>query len=71
MSQLRQFPPEEVRDDFVPKEDYLDPDFARAEAERLWPKVWQLACRLEELPSVGSYVTYDILKDSIIVVRTS
>ena len=71
MSQSRQFPPEEVRDDFVPKEDYLDPDFARAEAERLWPKVWQLACRLEELPSVGSYVTYDILKDSIIVVRTS
>ena len=64
------FPPEAIRDDFVPREDYFDPEFARCEAENLWPKVWQMACRLEEIPAVGDFVTYEILTDSIIVVRT-
>lgn len=65
------YPPDAICDDFIPKEDYLDPGFARAEAENLWPKVWQIACRLEEIPEVGDYVTYDILRDSIIVVRAA
>lgn len=65
------FPPEDVRDDFVPKEVYYSQEFARIEEAKLWPFVWQLACRLEEIPSVGSYVTYDIVDDSIIVVRVS
>jgi phenylpropionate dioxygenase-like ring-hydroxylating dioxygenase large terminal subunit len=64
------FPPEDIREDFVPREDYFDPAFARCEAENLWPKVWQMACRLEEIPNVGDFYTYDILGDSIIVVRT-
>lgn len=64
------FSSEDVRDDFVPPESYYDPDFARAEAEGLWPRVWQMACRLEEIPEPGDYQTYDILTDSIIVVRT-
>lgn len=60
-----------VRADFLPKEAYISPEFARLEGERLWPKVWQVACREEELPREGSYITYDILDDSIIVVRTA
>lgn len=66
----KSFSPDEIRDDFVPKEAYYSPEFARLEEERLWPFVWQLACRLEEIPKVGDYVTYDIVDDSIIVVRT-
>ncbi len=65
------FPPEAVRDDFVPKEDFYDPAFAKAEADHLWPKVWQIACRLEEIPKIGDFVVYEILTDSIIVVRTA
>lgn len=65
------FSTSEVRDDFVPQEVYFSKDFARLEEEQLWPKVWQLACRLEELPNVGDYVTYEIVNNSIIVVRTS
>lgn len=64
-----QFGPERVRDDFVPKDAYHSRDFAELERERLWPRVWQIACREEELPEPGDYVTYDILDDSIIVVR--
>lgn len=60
-----------VRADFVPKDDYICRDFARAEKERLWPRVWQVACRVEELEKVGDFVTYDICDQSIIVVRSA
>lgn len=49
---------------------YISPEYARAERDRLWRKVWQQVGRVEEVPEVGSYLTYDILDDSIIVVRT-
>jgi nitrite reductase/ring-hydroxylating ferredoxin subunit len=52
-------------------EPYLSADYARKEGDRLWAKVWQHACRIEEIPKVGDFVTYDILDDSIIVIRTA
>jgi phenylpropionate dioxygenase-like ring-hydroxylating dioxygenase large terminal subunit len=61
----------ELRADFVPKDHYLSREFLRLEKERLWPKVWQVACREEELPRVGSFIAYDIMDESIVVVRTS
>src|SRR5579863_179518 len=54
----------------VPVEAYISQEYAREEASRLWRKVWQVACREEEIPKVGDYYTYDILDESIIVVRT-
>jgi phenylpropionate dioxygenase-like ring-hydroxylating dioxygenase large terminal subunit len=63
--------PEDIRDDAVPKEVYYKQEYADIEAEKLWPFVWQLACRMEEIPEVGDFVVYDIIDDSIIVVRTS
>jgi phenylpropionate dioxygenase-like ring-hydroxylating dioxygenase large terminal subunit len=50
---------------------YLSEDYARAERDRLWRKVWQQVGRVEEIPEVGSYLTYEILDDSIVVVRTA
>ncbi|WP_022982523.1 SRPBCC family protein [Ideonella sp. B508-1] len=58
-----------VRVDYVPAEHYTSREYLQREKRQLWPKVWQLACRLEEIPFVGDYVTYDILDESIIVVR--
>src|SRR5690349_3854805 len=58
-------------EDFIPKEDYVSRDFARLEQQRLWPRAWQMACREEEIPRVGDYVTYDILDESIILVRVA
>lgn len=49
---------------------YISSDYARAERDKLWRKVWQQVGRVEDLPEVGSYLTYDVLDDSIIVVRT-
>jgi nitrite reductase/ring-hydroxylating ferredoxin subunit len=49
---------------------YISEDYARAERDKLWRKVWQQVGRVEEIPEVGGYLTCDILDDSIIVVRT-
>lgn len=68
---MTKYSPDEVRDDYVPRADYLDPEFAHREAERLWPNAWQIACREEEIPDIGDYLTYEILKDSIIIVRSA
>ena len=56
--------------DRVPKERYLDPDFFRLENEQLWPRVWQMACRLEEVPRPGDFAEYRFLDQSVVVVRT-
>ncbi|WP_410872829.1 aromatic ring-hydroxylating oxygenase subunit alpha [Nocardia sp. A7] len=52
-------------------EAYISPEYAKAEGDRLWAKVWQQVCRVEEIPGVGDYLTYEIAADSIIVVRTA
>src|ERR1700678_3583823 len=50
-------------------EAYISENYARAERDKLWRKDWQQAGRGEELPEMGSYLTYDIPADSIIGVR--
>ena len=55
--------------DRVPKQRYYDPSFFQLEAEMLWSRVWQMACRLEEIPEPGDFVEYEILDQSIVVVR--
>src|SRR5208283_5102674 len=56
--------------DRLPKERYFDPDFYQMEAELLWPRVWQMACRLEEIPHPRDFAEYEILDQSIVVVRS-
>jgi carnitine monooxygenase subunit len=56
--------------EMIPVERYYDEAFFKLENEKLWPHVWQMACRLEEIPEVGDYVEYSILEKSVIIVRT-
>jgi phenylpropionate dioxygenase-like ring-hydroxylating dioxygenase large terminal subunit len=49
---------------------YYDEEFFRLENERLWPHVWQMACRLEEIPNEGDYTVYTILDRSVILINT-
>src|SRR5439155_1750419 len=58
-------------DGTVPKERYVSRAFLDLEMERLWPRVWQVACREEELADVGDYVDYVIGDQSILVVRAA
>ncbi|GIX30149.1 MAG: (2Fe-2S)-binding protein [Porticoccaceae bacterium] len=55
----------------IPVEAYISEEYARAERDRLWRKVWLQAGRVEEIPEVGDYLTYEILDDSILIVRTA
>lgn len=55
--------------DFIPKEHYICPEFNRLENVRLWQRVWQIACREEEIPQPGNFVRYDVADQSIVVLR--
>ncbi|MET1756453.1 aromatic ring-hydroxylating dioxygenase subunit alpha [Novosphingobium sp. RD2P27] len=55
----------------IGSEAYVSEDYARAEQDRLWRRVWLQAGRLEDIPEVGDFITYDILTDSILIVRTA
>ena len=54
----------------LPKERYLSKDYHDREVAKMWSKVWQMACREEDIPNVGDAIDYDIVDESIVVVRT-
>ncbi|WP_419863580.1 aromatic ring-hydroxylating oxygenase subunit alpha [Candidatus Poriferisodalis sp.] len=54
----------------VPAPVYYAQDVHDLEVERLWGRVWQLACLEEEIPEVGDYHVYDIAHLSFLVIRT-
>ena len=56
--------------ELIPAERYHDEMFFRAEKEKLWPHVWQMACRLEEIPAVGDYTVYTIFDRSVMLLHT-
>jgi phenylpropionate dioxygenase-like ring-hydroxylating dioxygenase large terminal subunit len=56
-------------DGLIPKERYTTRAFLELELEKLWPRVWQIACREEELPDTGDFVEYSIGDQSVLVVR--
>lgn len=67
---IDQYDTNAIQDDWIPAEQFRDPRRDELEAAQLWPRVWQVACRESELPDIGSFVRYDILDDSILIVRT-
>jgi carnitine monooxygenase subunit len=67
---LRAVPLQITNPERIPSKRYYDDEFYKLECEHLWPHVWQMACRLEEIPRVGDWVEYKILDKSILIVRT-
>lgn len=55
----------------VPVDAYVSKDYSVAEQDRLWRRTWLQAGRLEDIPEVGNFITYDIRGDGVIIVRTS
>lgn len=54
-----------------PVDAFVSKEYLEREKDLLWPKVWQMAERVEVIPNVGDYFTYNVGDDSIIVVRTA
>lgn len=50
---------------------YFDPAFADLEREKLWKKVWQFACREEDIPNVGDRLAYTVGALSYMIVRVA
>ena len=53
----------------VPGSRYTSREFFDLEMEKLWPRVWQVACREEEVANPGDFFEYTIGDQSILVVR--
>jgi nitrite reductase/ring-hydroxylating ferredoxin subunit len=49
---------------------YTSQAFFEREAASMWTRVWQMACREEEIPEPGDTVVYDIVGKSFLIVRT-
>ena len=54
----------------VPAERYHSREFHELEVEKVWKRVWQMACHEEDIPDIGDYYVYDIASLSFLVVRT-
>ena len=55
----------------VPVTRYTSRSFHELEKEKLWSRVWQMACRSEDIPEVGDTHRYDIADRSYLIVRTA
>jgi phenylpropionate dioxygenase-like ring-hydroxylating dioxygenase large terminal subunit len=63
-----------TRDDlpsWVPRERYVSSEVHALEVERIWKRVWQMACREEEIPEVGDTIVYEVADLSLVVVRAA
>ena len=58
------------RPTLVPAERYYSAAFAQLEVERMWPKVWQLACTVDHVAEPGDYFEYRCGPYSVVIVRT-
>ncbi len=67
---LKEIPFKVTNAERIPAKRYYDEAFFKLEAENFWPHVWQMACRLEEIPEIGDWVEYKNLDQSVIVVNT-
>jgi phenylpropionate dioxygenase-like ring-hydroxylating dioxygenase large terminal subunit len=57
-------------DQDIPFSRYTSREFFNLEKEKLWTKVWQWACRVEDIPAPGDYFVYEVTDKSVLIVRT-
>ena len=53
----------------LPASTYIEEQYARLEAKRIFGRSWQLAARIDQLPEAGSYLTAEIGGEPIVIVR--
>ncbi len=53
----------------ITRDRYISTDFMQQEADYVWAKVWNIGGRLSEIPEAGDYITHQLGRDSILMVR--
>lgn len=66
---LRQGPVRDLGDEGVPVTNYFDADHFAKEVRHVWLKVWQWACREEDIPEPNDVFVYENVGKSILIVR--
>ena len=54
----------------VPVERYFSKEFHDLEVEKVWKRVWQMACHEDDIPDVGDYHVYEVANLSFLIVRS-
>ncbi len=68
---LRLQAPRDLGDADVSRHRYVSREWHEREKERLWSRVWQYACRTDEIAEVGDHYVYEICDKSYVVIRTA
>ena len=68
---LREESPRFLGSEDVSIERYTSREWHEREVDRLWKRVWQFACREEQIPDVGSHIVYEVANLSFIVIRSA
>jgi nitrite reductase/ring-hydroxylating ferredoxin subunit len=68
---LRLQSPKYFGDHDVSVDRFISQEWHDLEVEHLWKKVWQMACREEEISRPGDYIVYEIAHLSFVVMRTT
>jgi phenylpropionate dioxygenase-like ring-hydroxylating dioxygenase large terminal subunit len=55
----------------IPASNYFSREYFDKEVKSVWDKVWQMACREEDIPNVGDYHLYENVGKSLIVARVA
>jgi phenylpropionate dioxygenase-like ring-hydroxylating dioxygenase large terminal subunit len=53
----------------IPASRYTSAEFAALEHERVWPRVWQIACSIDHVSEPGDYFEYRVGRYAVLVVR--
>ena len=53
----------------IPASRYTSPEFAALEHERVWPRVWQIACSIDHVSQPGDFFEYRVGRYSVLIVR--
>jgi choline monooxygenase len=53
----------------IPKDRYLSAEFAALEFEKMWPRVWQIACTVDHVAEPGDYFEHRVGPYSVVIVR--
>lgn len=68
---LRQGPVVDYGHAGIPVRNYFDPEVFAKEVEHVWLKVWQWACREEDIPNANDVFVYENVGKSVLLVRQS
>lgn len=61
--------PANLRGDPITGDRYWSKEFARAEWDHMWTRIWHVAGRTAELQEAGDYIVHDFMHESVVCVR--